>query len=123
MREHVSRMVPEEACGLLAGRDGQVKAVVPVTNELHSPIRFRMDAKEQLRAFQWIESEGLDLLAIYHSHPRGPSHPSLTDMDEFYYPGVLSAIWWCLDGEWRMRVFDLDRKPFREIPVVIDEEE
>jgi len=119
MREHVARMLPEEACGLLAGRDGQVKAAVPVTNELHSPVRFRMDPKEQLNAFHWIEREGLDLLAIYHSHPHGPDHPSPTDLGEFYYPGVFSAIWWCENGDWRMRAFDLDRKPFQEIPVVI----
>jgi proteasome lid subunit RPN8/RPN11 len=123
MRDHVARLAPEEACGLLSGKEGRVEAAIPVTNELHSPVRFRMDPREQLHAFHRIEHDGTDLLAIYHSHPQGPGRPSPTDLDEFYYPGVLSAIWWRQDGEWSMRVFDLDSDPFVEVPVEVIEDE
>jgi proteasome lid subunit RPN8/RPN11 len=123
MRGHVSKIAPEEACGLLAGKDGQVTSTIPVTNELHSPVRFRMDPREQLHAFHWIESQDAELLGIYHSHPLGPDHPSPTDLSEFYYPGVLSVIWWRDSEAWQMRVFNLDSHPFQEIPVEVTPEE
>jgi len=93
MQAEVERWAPEEACGLLAGLERQGKAVYPIMNALHRADRFRMDPLEQLRAFEAIESAGLELLAIYHSHPLGPAIPSETDLAEFAYPGVLSLIW------------------------------
>src|SRR5512146_1553484 len=99
MIEHVLSCLPEEACGLLGGRreDPQgtpdspftAAAVLPIENELHSLVRFRMAPAEQLKAFYWLEEHGLELAAIFHSHPQGPDHPSATDLAEFAYPGVL----------------------------------
>lgn len=83
---------PEEICGLLVGIGECVSHVLPVTNELHSATRFRMEPREQLAGFLWYEENGLDLLAIYHSHPCGPAEPSPTDIDEFAYPGTISMI-------------------------------
>ena len=99
MLEHCLTCLPEEACGMLggafsAGPGGPAIAQValPVTNALHSPVRFRMDPHEQLKAFNRLDEQGLDLVAIFHSHPTGPEHPSLTDLAEFAYPGVFSLI-------------------------------
>jgi proteasome lid subunit RPN8/RPN11 len=89
---HASACLPEEACGLIGGTADKALVAQPITNELHSPVRFRMDPAEQLQAFLQFESQGLDLLAIYHSHPNGPPHPSPTDIEEFLYPGVLYLI-------------------------------
>ncbi len=123
MEAEVERWAPEEACGLLAGKNRQVTAVYPITNALHRPDRFRMDPLEQLRAFEAIETAGLELLAIYHSHPRGPAFPSETDLAEFAYPGVLSLIWSRKTGQtaseaaWQARCFILDGGHAREISV------
>jgi hypothetical protein len=51
MRLHVTAAAPLEACGLVAGQPGRGVAVFPITNELHSPVRYRMDPHEQLAAF------------------------------------------------------------------------
>ena len=51
-----------------------------------------MDPVEQLRAFDWMETHGLDLLGIYHSHPAGPETASATDIAEAAYP-VVQIIW------------------------------
>lgn len=93
MLAHVTACLPEEGCGLLGGRfneggTARVEVVFPVENELHSPVRFRMAPLEQLRVFQEIERLNLDLVGIFHSHPAGPDHPSVTDLAEFLYPGV-----------------------------------
>lgn len=109
MRAHVLTCLPEEACGLLGGQmDGgraTVNVVIPVENTLHSPVRFRMDPREQLRAFNRLEVLGLELVGIFHSHPTGPDAPSATDLAEFYYPGVAFLIWSPGGEGWQMRAF------------------
>jgi proteasome lid subunit RPN8/RPN11 len=77
---------PEETCGLIAGRDGRAVRLYPVENFHHSPVAYEMAPLQQIRAMLAIESEGLDLLAIYHSHPAGPARPSPSDVAQAYYP-------------------------------------
>jgi len=95
----VDACLPLEACGLLAGAADVVREVLPVANQIQSPARFRMDPMEQLRAFDWIESHGLELLGIFHSHPAGPDRPSTTDIAEAAYR-VVQVIWSRAQGVW-----------------------
>lgn len=118
MRRHVEQMRPEEACGLLHGKGRLVTGVAPITNELHSPVQFRMAPVEMLSAFQHMDQLGEDLLGIYHSHPTGPAVPSPTDIAEFAYPGVLYLIWSPLEGEeWQVRGFAIEGQRFLEVPL------
>jgi len=115
---HVLRCLPEEACGLVGSQreDRQAAAVIPIENELHSPVSFRMAPAEQLKAFYWLDEHHLELAAIFHSHPRGPHHPSPTDLAEFAYPGVLLLILSPLDlaspldaaANWQIRGYRID---------------
>ena len=89
---HVKNNAPLEACGLLAGKNNSVEKVFFITNQAKSPVKFRMDPTEQLNALEWIDSNGLDLLAIFHSHPTGPEMVSATDIEEAAYP-VVNIIW------------------------------
>jgi len=120
MREQVSREAPLESCGLVAGRKGLAEKIYPVKNMLASPARFRMEPHEQLRAFEAIEDSGLDLLAIYHSHPTGPATPSETDIQESQYE-VISLIWSPRNSEWSLRAFWLEKTGAAEIFVEIQE--
>lgn len=108
MQAHAMEGVPLEACGLLAGKDGQSQAVFQISNELASQTHFRMDAKEQLNAFTAMEHADWDLMAIYHSHPAGPAHPSETDLVEALYPGIAHLIWSPIQGIWSCLAFSLD---------------
>ena len=118
MLGHVLVCLPEEACGVLGGRDGQVEQVALVTNRLHSPVRFQMAPEEQLRAFQQIEAQGLEIIAFFHSHPTGPPFPSETDRREFAYPGVLALVWSPEKNGWQARAFQLDGGEVVETPLV-----
>ena len=64
-----------------------------------------MHPQQQVEAFLLMEAKEWDLLAIYHSHPRGPDGPSRTDLDEFTYPEALALIWSRLQGEWVCRAY------------------
>lgn len=92
MRKHVESSSPLEACGLLAGNNGSVREVFLIANQDQSPVGFRMEPVEQLRAFDLMEAGGLDLVAIFHSHPSGPATLSATDIAEAAYP-VVQIIW------------------------------
>ncbi len=92
MLAHLREVYPLEGCGLLGGIDGHVARLYPVTNILESPYSYEMDPRQQLEAFQDLESAGLELLAIFHSHPHGPERPSATDVARAYYPDVIQLI-------------------------------
>lgn len=114
MRRQVNRLAPLEACGLLAGINRRVEMSIGVRNADQSPVRFHMEPLEQWRAFQRIESAGLELLGIYHSHPNGPDRPSPTDIAEAMYP-VVQIIWYRQEGKWRARGFRIEAGKVREI--------
>jgi len=122
MRRHVRRCSPLEACGLLAGTGAQVELVIGVPNADRSPVRFRMDPRAQWRAFQRFERQGLELLAIYHSHPRGPADPSPTDHAEAAYP-VVQVIWAPLEGKWQGRGFLIAGGTVQEVALEIQKSE
>ena len=121
MLEHVRNHAPLEACGLLAGKNGQVKKMIVVRNQVQSPVRFVMDPYEQLQAFEWIESHELDLLGIFHSHPAGPEIASATDIAEAAY-AVVSVIWSRNHNKWKARGFWIENGKVTDVSLLISEE-
>lgn len=119
MLDHVAEQAPLEACGLVGGRDRTSVEVFPVENELRSTSRYRLDPIGQLRIFQYLEEAGLDLLAIYHSHPHGPSIPSKTDIAEAAYPDVIHLIWSLQQSSWSCRGFLIDQQRVEEVPIKV----
>jgi proteasome lid subunit RPN8/RPN11 len=120
MLHHVDRHIPLEACGLLAGTDNRVEKVIEVRNQAQSPIRFVMDPYEQLKAFDWIESNRLDLLGIFHSHPAGPETASTTDIAEAAYE-VVHVIWSWIEDRWQARGFWIENGEAIEVTLRIIE--
>lgn len=118
MLRMVKEIAPLEACGLLAGRNEQVEYVIPVRNQAQSPIRFIMDPYEQLDAFEWIDSHGLDLLGIFHSHPTGPETVSATDIAEAAYE-VVHVIWSCTEDQWKARGFWIINGQVQEVALSV----
>jgi proteasome lid subunit RPN8/RPN11 len=121
MRDDAEARLPQEACGLVGGVQRRAMQVYPVANALHSPVQYRMEPEEQVRIFLDLEKLGWDLLAIYHSHPAGPDHPSPTDLAEAAYPEAVYLIWFPSAGEWACRGYLITTDQYAEVPVrVID---
>lgn len=114
MIAYVETHAPLEACGLLAGRGSRVEKIFFIRNQAQSPVRYEMDPLEQLRAFERIEENGMDLLAIFHSHPAGPEIVSPTDVAEASYPVVYIVLARVAD-RWRARGFWIEHGGFREV--------
>ncbi len=118
MVQEVRRWAPEEACGLVAGQGKRSVAVFAVENSLHSPVRFRMEPRQQLAAQLELMRLGWDLLAIYHSHPAGPPAPSAVDIGEAAYPDAATLIWSPMGEEWICRAFYISEGVVQAIKVV-----
>jgi proteasome lid subunit RPN8/RPN11 len=120
MLAYVQQQAPLEACGLLAGKDDRVEKVIFVRNQAHSPVRFVMDPYEQLKAFDLIESNGLDLLSIFHSHPAGPEGASATDIAEAAYE-VIHVILSRKQNGWQAHGFWIEDGKATEVSLQIVE--
>ena len=79
---------PDEACGLVAMRDGRPTRVIPMTNVERSPTFYVMDPKELFDAFRSMRDSGEDEdeFVIYHSHTATEAYPSRTDVSIAAYP-------------------------------------
>ena len=120
MIAYVDSHAPLEACGLLAGHDSKVESVLEVANQAQSAVRYVMDPIEQLNAFEWIDSNELDLIGIFHSHPTGPETVSPTDIAEAAY-AVVYVILARVDNAqaWRARGFWIENGAYNEVTLQI----
>ena len=123
---------PLECCGLLAGvREeaktanestesvGRVLRRYPLVNAAASPREFLSDDRSMLDADRDMRDRGLDLLAVYHSHPTSPAIPSRTDLERHWLTGVMCMIvslaatapvvkaWWLTETEYREAEWDM----------------
>ena len=120
---HAREALPNECCGLLAGRVendvGIVTTRFTVANDLASPTAYHTNARDLLAAFRAMREDKLDVLAIYHSHPTSDAVPSRRDVAENTYGetvvhlivGLAHATpdvkaWWITDEGYREAGYD-----------------
>jgi len=75
--EHAEAELPNEACGLIALRDGLAERFFPGRNRAASPYRFELEIDPEV---WFLEDDGYEL-AVFHSHPSSPPRPSRTDVE------------------------------------------
>ena len=98
MLAHALSERPNECCGLLSGRksdDGTVAEVsnrYPLVNERASPREFVSEPKGMFAAVKEMRREGIEILAVYHSHPSSAPIPSKRDLEDNYSPTVMNLI-------------------------------
>jgi proteasome lid subunit RPN8/RPN11 len=83
IRRHGTETYPNECCGALVGRDGDVHHAValPNTTEEGPRRRFLVRPADYKQAESAAQRLGGDLLGFYHSHPDAPARPSQYDLD------------------------------------------
>ncbi|MHB8541650.1 MAG: M67 family metallopeptidase [Candidatus Acidiferrales bacterium] len=86
LREEAAKMPEQECCGLLAGRGGFITRILPARNALDSATAYEIAPEELFRLMRQIRAEDLEMMGIYHSHPRGENRPSSRDIACAYYP-------------------------------------
>jgi [CysO sulfur-carrier protein]-S-L-cysteine hydrolase len=109
---------PNEACGYLAGSGESAKFAIPMRNTDASPEHYSFDPREQFAAVKRARAEGLDLVAVYHSHPATPARMSQEDIRLANDTSVLYLIYSMVED--RLKGFRVDRqKTVVDVPVEI----
>lgn len=123
MLQGATQVLPEEACGLLAGLliDGtyEIRKVYVLENTDHSPEHFSMNLKEQLSAVKDIRKNGLIPLGNWHSHPATPSRPSEEDKCLAYDRNAIYMILSMAEKEPVLNAFHIDGAASRKENLVI----
>jgi proteasome lid subunit RPN8/RPN11 len=83
IRAHGVETYPNECCGALIGRNGQVTDAHPLPNttEEGPRRRFLVRPDDYRVAEKRASDSGGELLGFYHSHPDHPAEPSQYDLD------------------------------------------
>jgi len=92
MIEHAKKERPLECCGILGGKEKTVEKVFELKNSEESSVQYSMSPRDQLKVFEEMEKESMEMVAIYHSHPHTIPFPSETDVKLAFYPDVSSII-------------------------------
>ncbi len=85
--------LPDEACGLLGGRDDRAAVFVPCANVDRSSRTFSLGPECWAEVDRRIGDAGLDLLAVVHSHTHTEAYPSPTDVDQAANPLLATDRW------------------------------
>ena len=74
--------LPDEACGLLAGRPGTgvVERCYPTRNVAESARVYTVDPRQHLEADRDAEAHGWEIIGVFHSHTHTAPYPSATDV-------------------------------------------
>ena len=131
--------LPNECCGLLAGivegasdsgsapadrplRFGRAMRRYPLVNAAASPTEYLSDAQSLLAAHKDMRRLGLEILAVYHSHPTSEPVPSRTDLARNYYEDAVHLIVSLQTGTPTVRGWWLAGNQFREVDWEVIEE-
>lgn len=114
--------LPNEACGLLAGKGDLVQKRYGLTNADASPEHFTFLPAEQFAVLRAARSEGMDLLANYHSHPATPARPSQEDIKLAFDPNILYIIVSLASAEPVVKAFHIRQGVVENVEVEILED-
>ena len=99
--------LPNESCAFLLGHNDKVKEILEVRNSDQSPLTFRIESKDLLHAYYLAESKGMQVIAIFHSHPTKP-WPSSTDVKFMEINPVVWVIYSTTDGQLKAFIYNDD---------------
>ncbi len=77
--EHAHAALPGEAVGILGGRDARAEIAIALPNVAQGRA-FLADPRAQFHAERKLHEMGLQLIAVYHSHPDGGLALSESDL-------------------------------------------
>lgn len=123
MVRHARAGAPQEACGLVGGRRAGADVVGlrfrPTPNEAASEVFYTVPPLEILRFQRELDREGLELVAIFHSHPKTRAYPSPTDVRLAFYPDAVYLILSLASEPPDLRGYRIRDGQVEEVPVVI----
>lgn len=86
MVAHARDDLPNEACGVILGKDGLAVKLYRARNVEASPYRYSIDPRDLLRFQREVDDNDLEFMVIYHSHVASEAYPSPTDVRLSQWP-------------------------------------
>jgi proteasome lid subunit RPN8/RPN11 len=112
--------LPNEGCAFLLGDNDsaeKVAAIHPMQNIDQSPVSFSMDPAQVLDIYNHADNKGMQVTAIFHSHPAKPS-PSSTDIRFMQINPVVWLIYSTTEYQLKAFVYDDDAEMVKEIAIL-----
>ncbi len=119
MLSHCKAGLPNEACGILAGRGNEVSKIYAMSNIENSPVSYLMDSGEQFRAMKDMRANNVEMVAIFHSHPSSAAYPSPKDVNLAFYEEAVYLIVSLASGEPVVKGFTIREKEILETEIVV----
>ncbi|HEX6252761.1 MAG TPA: M67 family metallopeptidase [Nitrososphaera sp.] len=107
LTEIAKEALPNESCAFLLGHNDKVVKILPMRNSDESPVTFSIEPTELLHAYNLAESKGMQVIAIFHSHPAKP-WPSSTDIKFMEINPVVWVIYSTTESRLKAFVYDDD---------------
>ena len=67
---------PNEACGVIIGRNGVTERLKPMFNVAASPTFYEFDPNDLLALYREVDDNDEELIVIHHSHTEPDAYPS-----------------------------------------------
>jgi len=110
LSKHAKDNEPDESCALLLGHEEQeqsiVKQIYLAKNVEESPVNFTISNEELLKGYQLAEEEKLEVIGIFHSHPKSETIPSTTDQKFMHSNPVVWVIFSGMTNEFKAYFLD-----------------
>lgn len=119
MLAQAKKEAPIEACGYLAGKSSRVEKRFALRNADNSSEHFSFDPKEQFQTVKEARAAGLELIAVYHSHPVTPAQPSEEDLKLAFDPDTVYVIISLLEQSPNVTAFQIRERRAMKIPIEV----
>ncbi len=116
---HCREVYPNEACGILAGKGRIVQKVYKMINIENSGVSYMMEPGEQFVVMKDIRKQGLEMAAIYHSHPHADAFPSVKDISLAFYSDSLYVVVSLIYEKPVIKAFEIRAGIVREVEILI----
>jgi proteasome lid subunit RPN8/RPN11 len=113
---HLEQQAPREGCGLLVSASDGLRWE-PLPNVSCDDRRFEASGDALVTRLLAVDEAGERLVAIVHSHPRGPAGPSAEDLSAWAYGDVLMGVVSLTPPPARLRAFRISAGAPAEVRV------
>ncbi len=117
MTNHAKALKPIECCGYLAGQNGEITTQFEMTNVDNSFEHFSFDPKEQFQVVKDARNQGLELMAVYHSHPETPARLSEEDLRLLNDPNMIYIIVSLMNREADVKAYKIVKKSEEDVTI------
>ena len=108
LSQYSENQKPNEACGILFGKNNQVLDIFLTENIEESPMNFTISDEQLIEGYKIAEEKKMEVIGIFHSHPNSDAFPSSTDKKFMQSNPVVWVIYSGINKNFRAHVLESD---------------